>query len=137
MGFGDSGPPASSKQISYLLALVQKAGHASFGDARGPLGLTQKQSRGKFTAQEASELIDRLLQDPTASSFDAVEIVRTRKDEVAEQRRLAEQGRIVRGLAADILADELRLRGWAVFEPERVGEPGFKFDGRSDDRSRA
>jgi hypothetical protein len=137
MGFGDSGPPASSKQISYLLALAQKAGHASFADARGPLGLTQKQSRGKFTVQEASELINRLLQDPTASSFDAVEIVRTRKDEVAEQKRLADQGWIVRGLPADVLADELRLRGWSVHEPESVGEPGFKFDGRIDDRSKA
>jgi hypothetical protein len=57
--------------------------------------------------------------DPTGESFDAVEIVRTRKDEIAEQRRLADQGRIVRGLPADVLADELRLRGWTVLEPTR------------------
>jgi hypothetical protein len=113
-----AGPPASPKQVSYLLALVRKVGHATFADARGPLGLSQKQSRGKFTVQEASELIDRLLQDPTGESFDAVEIVRTRKDEIAEQKRLADQGRIVRGLPADLLADELRLRGWTVQEPE-------------------
>jgi hypothetical protein len=115
--FADSAPPASPKQVAYLLALVQRAGHASFVGARGPLGFTQKQSRGKFTVHEASELIDRLLQDPTGESFDAVEIVRTRKDEIAEQRRLADQGRVVRGLPADVLADELRLRGWTVLEP--------------------
>jgi hypothetical protein len=117
MTSSDMGPPASAKQVSYLLALVQKAGHASFADARGPLGFSQKQGRGKFTVADASELIDRLLQDPTGASFDAVEIVRTRKDEIAEQRRLADQGRIVRGLPADVLADELRLRGWTVLEP--------------------
>jgi hypothetical protein len=112
-----SSPPASPKQVAYLLALIRKAGHASFADARGPLGFSQKQGRGKFTVPEASELIDRLLQDPTGESFDALEIVRTRKDEIAEQRRLADQGRIVRGLPADVLADELRLRGWTVHEP--------------------
>jgi hypothetical protein len=118
MALGDSGPPASPKQVAYLLALVKKAGYGGFGEARSALGFTQKQGRGKFTASEASELIDRLLVDPSAESFDPIEIVRTRNEEVAEQRRIADQGRIVRGLPADVLADELRLRGWTVLEPE-------------------
>ena len=70
MAFGQqSGPPASAKQLKYLLSLVQEAGHESFRDARHPLDLTQRQAGGKFTTREASELIDRLLAgefgDPT------------------------------------------------------------------------
>ena len=67
MAFGQqSGPPASAKQLAYLLSLVQGAGHDGFRDARHPLGLTQRQAGGKFTSGEASELIDRLL----AGEFD-------------------------------------------------------------------
>lgn len=67
MAFGQqSGPPASAKQLKYLLSLVQEAGHDSFRDARHPLGLTQRQAGGKFTSREASDLIDRLL----AGEFD-------------------------------------------------------------------
>jgi hypothetical protein len=70
MAFGQqSGPPASAKQMKYLLSLVQEAGHEGFRDARHPLGLTQRQAGGKFTSREASELIDRLVAgefgDPT------------------------------------------------------------------------
>ena len=62
VSFGQqSGPPASAKQLSYLLSLVKKAGYEGFRDARHPLGLTQRQAGGKFTGKEASELIDRLL----------------------------------------------------------------------------
>lgn len=64
MSFGQtSGPPASTKQVDYLLALLKKAGHDGFRDARGPLGLTQRQAGGKFTRDEASALIDRLLEE--------------------------------------------------------------------------
>lgn len=67
MAFGQqSGPPASAKQLNYLLSLVQAAGHDGFRDARHPLGLTQRQAGGKFSGREASELIDRLL----AGEFD-------------------------------------------------------------------
>ena len=66
MAFGQqSGPPASHKQLQYLEALLRKAGHDGFRDARGPLGLTQRQAGGKFTKDEASTLIDQLLaEDP-------------------------------------------------------------------------
>lgn len=50
MGFGQqAGPPATKRQVDYLEALVQKAGHTGFRDARGPLGLTQRQASGRFT----------------------------------------------------------------------------------------
>jgi hypothetical protein len=60
VSFAD-GPPASPKQLQYLLSLIQGAGHGGFRDARRPLGLTSRQAGGKFTVGEASELIDRLL----------------------------------------------------------------------------
>ena len=71
MAFGQSAPPATPKQVQYLLSLVQKAGHTSFRDARGPLGLTQRQASGKFSKNEASALIDRLLAGDGDGSGDA------------------------------------------------------------------
>ena len=61
MALGQSGPPASAKQVAYLQALLEKAGFATFREARHPFGLTQRQAGGKFSKQEASELIDRLV----------------------------------------------------------------------------
>ena len=61
MAFGQpSGPPATARQLRDLTALVEAAGHADFRDARGPLGLTQRQAGGKFTQNEAEALIARL-----------------------------------------------------------------------------
>ena len=61
MAFGQhAGPPATSRQVNELLALLQAAGHVDFRDARGPMGFTQRQAAGKFTRDEAERLIDRL-----------------------------------------------------------------------------
>ena len=61
MSFGQpSGPPATARQLRDLTALVESAGHTGFRDARGPLGLTQRQAGGRFTRDEAEELIARL-----------------------------------------------------------------------------
>jgi hypothetical protein len=61
MAFGQaSGPPASGRQVKELLELLQAAGHADFRDARGPMGFSQRQAAGKFTAQEATEFIEQL-----------------------------------------------------------------------------
>ena len=43
------GPPATDKQLAYLLSLLRKEGYDGFRDARRPLGLTQRQGSGKFT----------------------------------------------------------------------------------------
>ena len=127
MSFGQtSGPPASSKQVSYLLALVEKAGFTSFADARHPLGLTQRQAKGKFTGREASELIEQLLAAPDADETEddgPPSLVRTdpaaeRRQRAAEERQAAEHDRIVRGLPADVLATELIRRGWKVGGPD-------------------
>ena len=55
-----SGQPASGRQVQQLAALIVAAGHADFRDARGPLGLTQRQAGGKFTSEEADAFIAQL-----------------------------------------------------------------------------
>ncbi|MBA2282980.1 MAG: hypothetical protein H0W25_17360 [Acidimicrobiia bacterium] len=117
MSFGQSsGPPASAKQVQYLLALVNKAGHTSFRDARGPLGLTQRQAGGKFTGSEASALIDRLLSegegddDAGPGGPDGAQVT-------AADRLDAERLDILRGMPAGLLAGELEQRGWTVTAP--------------------
>lgn len=118
MAFGQqSGPPASHKQIQYLESLVLKAGFDSFREARGALGLTQRQAGGKFTKDEASTLIDQLLAtDP------AVEPVIGRGQPSIEQTTAAdrlegERVQAIKGMPASLLADELMRRGWTVQEP--------------------
>jgi hypothetical protein len=115
MAFGQqSGPPATAKQIQYLLSLVVKAGHTDFRDARGPLGLTQRQAGGKFTRDEASTLIDRLLQGDDGSGDDSGPSF---EQETAADRLDDERAEILRGMPAGLLAAELERRGWTVTTP--------------------
>src|SRR3954452_18570930 len=61
MAFGQAaGPPASRRQVETLGELIRAAGHRDFRDARGPLGLNQRQAGGRFTRDEADALITRL-----------------------------------------------------------------------------
>ncbi len=61
MAFGQqSGPPASGRQLKDLQALLEQAGYASFREARGPLGFTQRQGGGKFSGPEAAAFIEQL-----------------------------------------------------------------------------
>ena len=116
MAFGQqSGPPASAKQVQYLQALVEKAGHTSFRDARGPLGLTQRQASGKFTRDEASALIDQLLQaDPLAADTTGSSV----EQASAADRLESERVQTLRGMPASLLADELQRRGWSTAAPD-------------------
>jgi hypothetical protein len=109
MALGQSGPPASAKQVAYLQVLLEKAGFATFREARRPYGLTQRQATGKFTKQEASELIDRLINGDQPDD-----------DEVENGKVAAAtdaQARLLKGMPAQWLADELLSRGWSVQEP--------------------
>lgn len=129
MAFGkQSGPPAPMKQVQYLLSLLQKAGHSDFRDARGALGLTQRQATGKFTIGEASELIEQLEnaeneaaeaadkgEAPVAAPLRAVKVARDASAADARLRREREQA--IKGLPAEVLADELVSRGWMVIAP--------------------
>jgi hypothetical protein len=123
MTFGrQSGPPASAKQMDYLRALVERAGHTGWRDARGPLGLTQRQAAGRFTRDEASALIDRLLkgddgdQDGPGGDGDRGQAGDDGPDSAAD-RLLTEQATILRGMPAGLLAAELERRGWTVTSP--------------------
>ena len=99
--------------MQQLTALILAAGHRDLRDARGPLGLTQRQAGGRFTRHEAEALIARLENEvdeagaPTAS--DALPPPADRGD--AERR-----ARLHR-VPAELLAAELQRRGWVVMEP--------------------
>jgi hypothetical protein len=112
MAFGQSsGPAASGRQVSELLELLQRAGHSDFRDARGPMGFTQRQASGKFTAQEAAELIEQLQED---------EHRRDLGDEAAPPEPVAAvkpPDAALRRFPDHQLAAELQRRGWIVVEP--------------------
>lgn len=109
MAFGQpGGPPASSSQVRELLALLVDAGYAGFRDARGPMGFSQLQGNGKFTRDEAQEYIDRLQE--VASGGGAAPVP------AAGESRLTGSVALVREMPAEVLAAELRRRGWTVTE---------------------
>jgi hypothetical protein len=109
VAFGQpAGPPASSKQVRDLLALLQAAGHTDFRDARGPMGFTQRQAAGKFTRDEAEAFIEQLevAADLGVEPIPVPSAARLTAAEVALRKYPAEQ-----------LAAELQRRGWIVAEP--------------------
>jgi hypothetical protein len=114
MSFGQTAPPATAKQVQYLLSLVQKAGHSSWRDARGPLGLTQRQASGKFSKIEASALIDRLLGESSGDDDDGT-AASTGEAISAADRLAAERAEILRGMPAGLLAAE--RRDWIATPP--------------------
>lgn len=87
--------------------LLEKAGYTSFREARLPLGLTQRQGSGKFTVPEASMLIDRLVKGEAPSVDEAVQ----------DDKILQAQATLLRGIPAQLMADELSRRGWTVAPP--------------------
>ncbi|MEZ5272242.1 MAG: hypothetical protein R2694_08030 [Ilumatobacteraceae bacterium] len=114
MAFGQaSGPPASARQVRELLELLQRAGHADFRDARGPMRFTQRQAAGKFTAQEAAELIERLQEEEHRR--DTGDGPHEAPAPAAPRPPVADPG--LRGFSDDRLAAELQRRGWIVVEP--------------------
>lgn len=117
MSLGQSGPPASTKQVQYLQALLKKAGYDSFREARRPLGLTQRQGSGKFTKNEASALIDQLLAGENGGDGVEGQMSLTGEEISAADRLEIERQEIVRGMPAGILASELERRGWTVTPP--------------------
>lgn len=116
MAFGQAaGPAATSKQVQRLEILLEEAGHVDFRDARGPLGLTQRQAAGRFTRDEADALIERLeLEAEEAGGAEAEQGVLPVPPAPAPLSKAARQ---LRDVPDDVLAAELQRRGWVVMEP--------------------
>jgi hypothetical protein len=127
MAFGQAaGPPASRRQVETLGELLRAAGHSDFRDARGPLGLNQRQAGGRFTRDEADALITRLEAEAdaepetdgqVAADAPATTAPTRRAPARATSRRDAEAANSLHRVPAELLAAELQRRGWAVMEP--------------------
>ena len=110
MAFGQpSGPPAQAHRVRQLLALLQDAGHTDFRDARGPMGFTQRQAGGKFTRDEVDAFIEQLEAAAQSESPPPARTRTTRPTSAAE--------RALREMSSEMLAGELKRRGWIVAEP--------------------
>jgi hypothetical protein len=127
MAFGQStGPSASGRQVKDLLELLNNAGHADFRDARGPMGFTQRQAGGKFTADEAAEFIDQLqtaeyeasktTSEPETTPTPPAEPKAPTKPAGSEP--LSESERVLRTASTKSLVLEVRRRGWTVTKPK-------------------
>jgi hypothetical protein len=118
MAFGQpSGPPASSRQMDELLRLLQGAGHTGFRDARGPMGFNQRQGGGRFTRDEAEELIERLQLAEQAAGEPTAPDPTAPPDPPVRSPRPSGRDQALRRLTDAQLATELRRRGWTVTEP--------------------
>ena len=138
MAFGQqSGPPASGRQLKDLAALLEQAGYASFRDARGPMGFTQRQGGGKFTSEEAAAFIEQLEAEADGTATDAepepppqrqaTKPVPKRpitsasappRSAAAIERSEARLAASAKALPTRILAGELERQGWILIPPE-------------------
>ncbi len=124
MAFGQAaGPPASRRQVETLGELLRAAGHTDFRDARGPLGLNQRQAGGRFTRDEADALITRLEAeadagpDADAQPESATSAPTRRAPARTTNRRDNNAANSLHRVPAELLAAELQRRGWVVMEP--------------------
>ncbi|MDG2025478.1 MAG: hypothetical protein P8J50_00030 [Acidimicrobiales bacterium] len=125
MSFGQStGPNASHRQVQELQELLVNAGHADFRDARGPMGFTQRQAGGKFTADEAAGFIEQLLvaehEAAQGGGSEAPAGTPAPADEIEPEKpasELTDLERAIRTASTKSLVLEVRRRGWKVIKP--------------------
>ncbi|MEI2640019.1 MAG: hypothetical protein V9F03_13635 [Microthrixaceae bacterium] len=142
MAFGQpGGPPAGQRQIEELTRLLGERGFDTFREARHRLGLTQRQANGRFTVDEANELIERLeagvlvaesltgesgrspdndRQQSGLSDSDVLDLEGPAGNalmERAAERRRQEYARAMLDIPDNALADELVRRGWCCIPP--------------------
>lgn len=134
MAFGQSaGPPATGRQVKDLLELLGNLGYSDFRDARGPMGFSQRQAGGKFTADEAAELIDELQtaeyeaeQQQAETPAEPVPKASPKKAKTAKKAKppaptateMSDMERAVRTASTKSLVLEVRRRGWTVTKPK-------------------
>ena len=75
---------------------------------RGPMGFTQRQAGGKFTADEADAFIEQLNEEAEGSAAPPA---------AAPTAKLTAADRALRKIPDATLAAELQRRGWIVVEP--------------------
>jgi hypothetical protein len=91
------------------------------------MGFNQRQGGGRFTRDEAEELIERLQQaeqdagEPALPEPPTPPERRVRPERPVPPQRLSGPDQAIRRLTDAQLATELRRRGWTVTEP--VTEP--------------
>ncbi len=126
MAFGQSaGPAATGRQVKELLELLGNLGHADFRDARGPMGFNQRQAGGRFTADEAAELIGQLQAaehaaeqgEPVASAIEEPEPEPEPEPEKPVSE-LTDHEKAIRTAPTKWLVLEVRRRGWTVTKPK-------------------
>lgn len=132
MAFGQhAGPPATARQMQRLTELIHEAGHTDFRDARGPLGLNQREAAGNFTRDAADAMIERLeteqheadstgdasTSEPEAAPTPEADAPTPDPPPAAASRTDARHRRTLQGVPDHILAGELQQRGWVVMEP--------------------
>ena len=116
MAFGQSnGYPATRSQMEELTELVHAAGHSDFRDARGPLGLTQRQAAGKFTRDEADAFIAELQAEADSTEERADPSVPDPPARVRPARSSSSSA--LSRIPSETLAEELQHRGWIVVAP--------------------
>ena len=120
MAFGQaSGPPASHSPMRELTELLHAAGDSDFRDARGPMGLTQRQANGKVSRDEADEFI-AALQHAAEGAPDSERDRAPDPPPVSARPKAAQRDRSQAQLekfSDEQLAAELQRRGWVVMEP--------------------
>ena len=101
--------------MQQITELLQDAGYSDFRDARGALGLTQRQAGGKFTSNEADELIERLEAAAEVARATGEPAPAEPAPPVAQRQSGADKA--LAKFSAQQLASELQRRGWVVLEP--------------------
>jgi hypothetical protein len=112
MAFGQqAGSPAPARQVQELLELLNAAGHTDFRDARGPMGFNQRQAAGRFTRDEAAAFIEQLQEAAGHLGDDDTQ------PPAPATTGIWAAASAMRDIPAELLAAELRRRGWTVTEP--------------------
>ena len=136
MAFGQAaGPPAHARQIDELTALLARAGFESVREARHPFGLNQRQAAGRFTVDEADELIERLraaevvagdapdggapslVQRKSSPAPDASPAPSAGSSRAGSSTGKRRRATTLREVDAGVLAAELERRGWCCIPP--------------------